>query len=115
MEKFWGLKKLEEARESNLSPKSVDCDGFFESEVIGEAKREGLNSDFKAKERTKRALKGSDYQTLCQNLAERSYSTITRNKFLDLLAAIWGGLHPPPAERNDVTRERPAATDHMPG
>jgi hypothetical protein len=39
---FWRLKKLEEARDSNSSPKSVDCEGFFESELVGETKRDGL-------------------------------------------------------------------------
>jgi hypothetical protein len=39
---FWRLKKLEEARESELSPKSVNCEGFFKSEAIGEAKRQGV-------------------------------------------------------------------------
>jgi hypothetical protein len=49
------LKKLEEAREASSSPKSVDCEGFFESEMTVEAKKEGLKSNLKTKERTKRA------------------------------------------------------------
>jgi hypothetical protein len=58
--KFWRLTNLEEARESDSSPKSVNCKGFFESEVIGEAKRQGLNSNLKAKNRTNsRVPKGS--------------------------------------------------------
>jgi hypothetical protein len=36
---FWILKKLEEARESSSSPKSVNCEGFFKSEVIVEPER----------------------------------------------------------------------------
>ena len=51
---------MEEARESNSSPKSVDCENFFESEVIGDVKKKGLNSNLKAKDRTNRAPKGSD-------------------------------------------------------
>jgi hypothetical protein len=54
------LNKLEEAREASLSLKSVNCEGFFKSEMIVEAKREGLNSDLKAKERTKRAPRGTE-------------------------------------------------------
>jgi hypothetical protein len=57
---FWRLKKLEEARESDSSPKSVNYEGFFQSEVVGEAKRQGLNLNLKAKDRTNRALKGSE-------------------------------------------------------
>jgi hypothetical protein len=40
---FWRLKKIEDARNSNLSPTSVDCKGFFESDAAPDAKREGLN------------------------------------------------------------------------
>jgi hypothetical protein len=57
---FWRLKKLEEAREASSSPKSIDCEGFFKSERIVEAKKEGLNSNLKAKERTKRAPRGTE-------------------------------------------------------
>jgi hypothetical protein len=58
---FWRLKTLEEIREkSNSSPKSVDGEGFFESEMIVEAKKEGLRSGLRAKEKTKRAPKGSE-------------------------------------------------------
>jgi hypothetical protein len=38
---FWRIKKLEKARESDLSPTAADCDGFFESEVIEEPKKRG--------------------------------------------------------------------------
>jgi hypothetical protein len=57
---FWRLKKLEEAKESNSSPKSVDCESFFESDVIEGVKNQGLNSNLKAKDRTNRAPKGSE-------------------------------------------------------
>jgi hypothetical protein len=57
---FWRLKKLEETRESNLSPKSVNCESFFNSDVIGETKREGLNLGLKAEEKIKRAPKASE-------------------------------------------------------
>jgi hypothetical protein len=43
--------ETEEARESSLSPKSVDCEGFFKSKVIKEAKRKGLKLNLKAKEK----------------------------------------------------------------
>jgi hypothetical protein len=58
---FWRLKKLEEIKEqSNSSPKSIDGEGFFDSEVGTEAKRVGLNSGLRAKEKIKRAPKGSE-------------------------------------------------------
>jgi hypothetical protein len=57
---FLRLKKLEEARESALSPKSVDCEDFFESEMIEVTKREGLNSNLKAKDKTKQVPKDSN-------------------------------------------------------
>ena len=58
---FWRLKKLEEIREkSNSSPKSVDCEGFFDSEVRIEAKKEGLGTNLRAKEKVKRAPRGSE-------------------------------------------------------
>jgi hypothetical protein len=41
---FWRLKKLEEIREQlNSSPKLVNGEGFFKSEMKVEAKKEGLN------------------------------------------------------------------------
>jgi hypothetical protein len=58
---FWRLKKLEKVREeSNSSPKSVDDEGFFDSEMRIEAKDVGLNSNLRAKEKLKRAPKGSE-------------------------------------------------------
>jgi hypothetical protein len=58
---FWRLKKLEDVREqSNSSPKSVDGEGFFDSKVRIEAKRVGLNLNLRAKEKLKRAPKGSE-------------------------------------------------------
>jgi hypothetical protein len=57
---FWRLKKLEEIRESDSSPKSVDSVGFFDSETIGEVKRQGLKTNLKAKDRANRVPKGSD-------------------------------------------------------
>ena len=38
----------------------MDCESFFDSEVIIEAKREGLGSNLRAKEKIKRAPKGSE-------------------------------------------------------
>jgi hypothetical protein len=58
---FWRLKKLEEIREkSNSSPKSINCESFFDSEVRIEAKKEGLGTNLRAKEKVKRAPKGSE-------------------------------------------------------
>ena len=58
---FWRLKKLEEIREkSNSSPKSVDCESFFDSEARIKAKKEGLGTNLRAKEKIKRAPKGSE-------------------------------------------------------
>ena len=37
---FWRIKKLEEPRESILSPKLVNCGGFFESLVIKRIKKQ---------------------------------------------------------------------------
>jgi hypothetical protein len=39
----------------------VDGEGFFQSEIRVKAKREGLNSSLRAKEKIKRAPKGSKY------------------------------------------------------
>jgi hypothetical protein len=58
---FWRLKKLEEIREkSNLSPKLVDGEGFFDSEMKVAVKKEGLNSRLRAKEKMNRVMKGSE-------------------------------------------------------
>ena len=58
---FWRLKKLEEIREkSSSSPTSVDCESFFDSEVRTETKKEGLRTNLRAKEKIKRAPKGSE-------------------------------------------------------
>jgi hypothetical protein len=57
---FWRLKKLEEIGESDSSPKPVDSVEFFESEMIEDIKRQGFNTNLKAKDRSNREPKGSD-------------------------------------------------------
>jgi hypothetical protein len=56
VERVLETKKLEEIRaeKSKSSPKLVHGEGFFESKMIDEAKKEGLRSGLRAKEKMKR-------------------------------------------------------------